>query len=25
MGVHQGDDSELLFGKYDPNKFIGDI
>jgi cathepsin D len=25
MGVHSGDNSELLFGKYDPNKFIGDI
>jgi Eukaryotic aspartyl protease len=25
MGVHTGDESELLFGKYDTNKFVGDI
>jgi cathepsin D len=25
MGVHKGDESELLFGKYDPAKFIGEI
>jgi hypothetical protein len=25
MGVHAGDHSELLFGRFDPEKFIGDI
>lgn len=25
MGMHPGDESELLFGKYDPTKFVGEI
>ncbi len=25
MGVNPGDQSELLFGKYDREKFVGDI
>ena len=25
MGMHAGDESELLFGKYNPDKFVGEI